>query len=281
MPSIRSCSVSLVFGGFTKDCQPPIRSHLLVQDMSQNRIRAPTLQFPVKPPPKRVASTKTQGPTASEPLGRIDQEANARVLASTEKALLQQILEEFNRQDQEKSLSICRCCLFVCLLACLFVCLFVLFGLFCLFDCFFCLLCLLCLFVCLFLLFVVFVLFVCLFCLVCVVVCFVCLFCLVCLVCLFVCLFVCLILCFFCLFCFFWLFVCFVWFGLFVCLLVCLFACLFVCLWLGRPVNARVFWFFPPCNGRKNAQIIWFFTGFVHVRPLPRKTRELYGNSHS
>ena len=44
-----------------------------------------------------------------------------------------------------------------------------------------------------------------------------------------------------------------------------------VCFWLGRLVNARFFLFFPPWNGRKNAQIIWFFTGFVHVRPLPRK----------
>ncbi|CAJ1331745.1 unnamed protein product [Effrenium voratum] len=34
-------------------------------------------------------------------------EANARVLASTEKALLQQILEEFNRQDQEQTGHLC------------------------------------------------------------------------------------------------------------------------------------------------------------------------------
>ena len=44
---------------------------------------------------------------------------------------------------------------------------------------------------------------------------------------------------------------------------------------LRRPVNARFFSFFPPCNGRKNAQIIWLFTGFEQAKGGPDVRVEL------
>ena len=83
----------------------------------------------------------------------------------------------------------------------------------------------------------------------------------------------CLCFVFVCVLCLFVICVCLLF--LFVCLFVWLVGwlvgCLSVCLWLGRPVNARFFWFFPPCNGRKTRESYGFsqvscMSGHYHVK---------------